>query len=142
MNQAVAEERVSEQGATVRLNTHTVQFSPRQQQQIDALLERFNARPYTPPSFKECLLELDEELLAALLAQRRLVQVNDDVVFLAQTYDDIVERTRSYIGANGSITVAQFRDLFKTSRKYALGMLEHLDAEGVTKRVGDERVLR
>jgi selenocysteine-specific elongation factor len=53
-----------------------------------------------------------------------------------------VERTRSYIEASGSITVAQFRDLFKTSRKYALGVLEHLDTEGVTKRVGDERVLR
>jgi selenocysteine-specific elongation factor len=142
MNQAVAEERISEQGATVRLPAHVVQFSPRQQQQVDALLERFKTNPYTPPSFKECLSELDEELLAALLAQRQLVQVNDDVVFQAETYDEIVERTRSYIEASGSITVAQFRDLFKTSRKYALGVLEHLDTEGVTKRVGDERVLR
>ena len=142
MNQAVAEERVFEQGATVRLPTHVVQFSTRQQQQINALLERFKAHPYTPPSFKESLSELDEELLAALLAQRQLVQVNEDVVFQAETYNEIVERTRSYIESSGSITVAQFRDLFKTSRKYALGVLEHLDTEGVTKRVGDERVLR
>jgi len=34
------------------------------------------------------------------------------------------------------------RDLFDTSRKYALAFLEYLDAKGVTRRVGDERVLR
>jgi selenocysteine-specific elongation factor len=44
--------------------------------------------------------------------------------------------------ANRTITVAVVRDLFKTSRKYALALLEHLDAAGVTKRVGDERVLK
>jgi selenocysteine-specific elongation factor len=38
--------------------------------------------------------------------------------------------------------VAEVRDLFKTSRKYALALMEHLDASGVTKRVGDERVLK
>jgi selenocysteine-specific elongation factor len=34
------------------------------------------------------------------------------------------------------------RDLFDTSRKYALALLEYLDAKGITKRVGDERILR
>jgi selenocysteine-specific elongation factor len=142
MTQAVAEEQVVEQGATVRLPTHAVRFSPGQQQQIDALLDRFKANPYTPPSVKECLAFVDEELLAALFAQRQLVQVSEDVLFLAETYDEILGRTHSYIQANGSITVAQFRDLFKTSRKYALGVLEHLDTTGKTKRVGDTRVLR
>lgn len=142
MTQAVAEERIIEEGATVRLPTHAVRFSSQQQQRINALLDRFEANPYTPPSVKESLAALDEELFAALLAQRQLIQVSDDVLFLTETYDEIIKRTRSYIQANGSITVAQFRDLFKTSRKYALGTLEHLDTEGVTKRVGDERVLR
>jgi selenocysteine-specific elongation factor len=81
-------------------------------------------------------------LLAALLAQRWLVQLSDDVLFIAETYDEMLERTRSYIQTEGSITVAQFRDLFQTSRKYALGFLEYLDTNGVTRRVGDARVLR
>ena len=142
MAQAVAEVLVSDEGAIVRLPTHVVHLLPEQQKRVDALFDRFKSNPYTPPSFKESLAALSEELLAALLAQRRLVQVSEDVLFLADTYDEIVERTRSYIHANGSITVAQFRDQFNTSRKYALGFLEHLDTEGVTKRVGDERVLR
>jgi selenocysteine-specific elongation factor len=40
-----------------------------------------------------------------------------------------------------TVTVASVRDQYGTSRKYALGLLEHLDAIGVTVRVGDERKL-
>ncbi len=143
MAHAAAEERVADEGATVRLPTHAVRFTPAQQERVDALLARFRAQPYTPPSVKESLAILEsEELLAALLAKRMLVQVSDDVLFMASTYDQMVADTRAYLQTHGSITVGQFRDLFNTSRKYALGMLEHLDATGVTRRVGDERVLR
>jgi selenocysteine-specific elongation factor len=140
--QAMTEERVCDEAAIVRLPSHAVRFTPEQQKRIDALLDQFRAKPYTPPSVKESLALLNEELLAALVAQRQLVQVSEDVLFLAETYDEIVERTRSHIQTHGSITVAEFRDLFNTSRKYALGVLEYLDTEGVTRRVGDERVLR
>jgi selenocysteine-specific elongation factor len=141
LTHAASEELVNDGGARVRLSTHAVRFSPEQQARIDALQEQFRANPYTPPSVKESVAALNEELLAALLAQRQLVQVSEDVLFLATTYEEMVRCTRDYIQTHGSITVAQFRDLFNTSRKYALGFLEHLDAEGVTRRVGDERVL-
>jgi len=52
-----------------------------------------------------------------------------------------VRRVREHIQKEGSITLAQARDLLQTSRKYAQGLLEHLDERGVTRRVGDERVL-
>jgi selenocysteine-specific elongation factor len=142
MARAVAEERVGNEGAATRLPAHVVRFSLAQQKQVGALLAHFRDNLYSPPSVKESLAAVGEELLAALLAQRQLVQVSDDVLFLAQTYDEMVERIRAYIQVNGSITVAEARDLFKTSRKYVLGLLEYLDTAGVTKRVGDERVLR
>ncbi|MCW1967586.1 MAG: SelB C-terminal domain-containing protein [Anaerolineae bacterium] len=43
---------------------------------------------------------------------------------------------------DGPVTAAQLRDVFNTSRKYVLALLEHLDAIGVTKRVGDARVIK
>ena len=49
---------------------------------------------------------------------------------------------RAHIEQHGTITLAQTRDLFGTSRKYAQALLEHLDRLRVTRRVGDERVLR
>jgi selenocysteine-specific elongation factor len=142
MDEAEREDLVVDEGATVRLPGHAVRFSPEQQRRVDNLLDRFQAGPYTPPSVKESLAIIDEEVLGALLAQERLVQVSEDVLFLAETFDDIVARTRNYIQADGSITLAQFRDLFNTSRKYAQAVLEYMDGTGITRRVGDERVLR
>ncbi len=52
-----------------------------------------------------------------------------------------VEKIRAHLIAQKTITVAQVRDLFNTSRKYALALMEYLDAQGVTKRQGDERVV-
>jgi selenocysteine-specific elongation factor len=142
MARAAIDEHLVDEGATVRLPSHAVRFSQQQQKQIDSLLARFRDHPYSPPSVKESLAALGEELLAALLAQNQLVQVSDDVLFTVETYGQMVERTRAYIQASGSITVAETRDLFQTSRKYALGFLEHLDAKGVTRRVDDKRMLR
>ncbi|HCE76815.1 MAG TPA: hypothetical protein DEP04_09325, partial [Dehalococcoidia bacterium] len=42
----------------------------------------------------------------------------------------------------GEITVGDFRDLYKTSRKYALAVMDYLDQQQITKRVGDARILR
>jgi selenocysteine-specific elongation factor len=54
----------------------------------------------------------------------------------------MVDRIVAHLQANGTITLAQVRDLFGTSRKYAQVLLEHMDEERLTRRVGDERVLR
>jgi len=46
------------------------------------------------------------------------------------------------IKSRGKVTVAEIRDLFHTSRKYALALMEYLDTQKITRRVGDARVLR
>jgi len=68
--------------------------------------------------------------------------VSEDVLFLKETYEEMVERVVEHIKEKGAITVAQVRDMFAASRKYALALMEHLDERKVTRRVGDERVLR
>ncbi|MBE9508528.1 MAG: selenocysteine-specific translation elongation factor [Chloroflexi bacterium] len=139
---AAAEELIVEEGAIVRLPSHAVRLNPDQQQQVDALLARFRHQPYKTPSAKEGLAAVGEEVLGVLIARGDLVQVSPEVLFLPETYEEMVARVRAHIEGEGSITLAQTRDMFKTSRKYAQGLLEHLDEIGVTKRVGDERVLR
>jgi selenocysteine-specific elongation factor len=54
----------------------------------------------------------------------------------------MVDGIRKTLEKSGSITLAEVRDLFKTSRKYAQAMLEHLDATGTTVRDGDFRKLK
>jgi len=63
-------------------------------------------------------------------------------VYLAETLREMRERVIDLIRAEGSVTVAQVRDLFGASRKYTVALMEYLDQARVTRRVGDVRVLR
>jgi selenocysteine-specific elongation factor len=142
MARAAAQELLVDEGATVRLRDHEIRFTTGQQQAINSLLGRFCRSPTTPPSFKECVAAIGEDVLTVLLNRGEVVQVSPDVVFLSSTYEEMVSRVRAHIEQEGNITLAQARDLLRTSRKYAQGLLEHLDEAGVTRRVGDERVLK
>jgi selenocysteine-specific elongation factor len=61
---------------------------------------------------------------------------------LTETYEEMRDRVLAYLEEHGSVTVAQVRDLFGTSRKYTLALLGYMDEQRITRRVGDERVLR
>ena len=71
-----------------------------------------------------------------------LVRLSDDVVYLSETYEEMKARVVAQIRETGSLTIAQVRDLFGASRKYALALMEYLDEQRVTRRRGDTRVLR
>ncbi len=133
---------VTESDGTVSLPAHRVQFSPEQQAKVEEVLAAFRAQPYTPPSIPELERQLGTELLNACFEQNILVKLNEEVAFLPETFEHMRQAVVEFIQRNGSITVAQARDLFNTSRRYALALMGYLDMIGLTRRVGDERVLR
>ncbi len=139
---AVADNVVVENGAFVALPGFQPQLTPVQQAGVETLLARFRADPFSPPSVKQCLEVVPEEVLDALVEQGVIVRVAPDVVFDRATYDTLVAGVRQHIQTHGQITVADLRDHFQTSRKYALALLEHLDQIRLTRREGDARVLR
>ncbi|MFQ5342443.1 MAG: selenocysteine-specific translation elongation factor [Anaerolineae bacterium] len=141
VDNAVAQGEITAEAGTLHLPAHQVSFSPAQQQRIDELLAAFRRTPHTPPSTGEAEAQVGRNVLSALVEQGYLTQVSEDVLFLTETYAEMVEQIVEHIERTGSITVAQARDMLKTSRKYALALLEHLDEARVTRRVGDERVL-
>jgi selenocysteine-specific elongation factor len=142
VNRAVSEGRLVDEEATLRLLEHRVKFSADQERQVQKLLAAFRKNPYTTPSVADSEAMIGTEVLNALIQQGKLVQVSEDVLFLRETYEEMVKRVIEHIKAKGTITVAQVRDMFAASRKYALALMEHLDERRVTRRVGDERVLR
>lgn len=133
---------VVESGVGVRLPSHEVRFTPQQEERIAELMALFCKNPYAPPSVSECETLVGSEVLAALIEQGRLVRVSDSILFTAEAYREMVQKVVEHIRAHGSVTVAEVRDMFGASRKYAVALLEYLDQEKITKRVGDERVLR
>jgi selenocysteine-specific elongation factor len=82
-----------------------------------------------------------QKIVTLLLRDRVLVKLSDDLVF----HRDALAALRSQIAAQKAKTpklnVANFKDLFGITRKHAIPLLEYLDRERVTRRVGDERVI-
>ena len=135
---------VVEESAAVRTREHQVTFNPEQTAKVEQLFAHLRRDRYAPPARAELeqLLGLEPEVINALADQGRLHRVNESVIFTTDVYDEMVGGIVERIRSTGRITVAEVRDQFGTSRKYALAVLEHLDEERVTRRVGDERVLR
>ncbi len=155
--------QLAEHAATVRLASHQVTLSPAQERLAARVLERLAATPLAPPTLPELRQELaapaqsgangsagaagqggaslDDDLLGALILQGKVVRLGDDLAFAASAYNGMVEQLVAHLKAHGKVTVAEARDLFGTSRRYVLPLLEHLDQQRVTRRQGDERVL-
>ncbi|MFA5837690.1 MAG: selenocysteine-specific translation elongation factor [Bellilinea sp.] len=131
-----------EKGQMLQLPDFQVRFSPQQQARVDGLLKQFAAAPYATPSVKECMAATGEDVYTALVEQGILVNVSAEVVFRASDYQVMLTGVEQAIQRIGSLSAAQFRDMYNTSRKYALAFLEHLDAIGVTLREGDVRKLK
>ena len=138
----VAEGALAEAGELLCRPGFRIIFTPAQQARVDGLLAAFRKQPYTPPSMAESVAQTDPDVVSALVHQGALVRLSEDVLLLGETYEEMVRRIVAFIKTNGSMTVAQVRDEFNTSRKYALALMERLDELKVTRRVGDERVLR
>ncbi len=109
---------------------------------MESLLKAFDAQPYTPPSVKESQDITGEELVTVLVQTGQLAQLGEDVLFQPAVLQEMQNAVIEIIQQNGSVTLAELRDRFQTSRKYAVAVLEDLDARGITIRKGDARELR
>jgi selenocysteine-specific elongation factor len=87
-------------------------------------------------------VRVERGLGAVLEARGRLVLVGDGSAIGPAAYASARDALVAECETNGSITLARFRDLLGTSRRPAQLLLERFDADGLTRRVGDARVLR
>lgn len=138
LKRLTAENILTEEGPIVRLPSHEIKLTDKQQAKVDTLLKTLSADPFSPS-----IQSLPEpELVNVLIDKRLVVKISDNIIFTTSAYDEMVKRVIDHLNSNGKITVAEARDMFGTSRKYALALMEHLDEKKVTRRTGDERVLR
>jgi selenocysteine-specific elongation factor len=108
-----------------------------------------------PPGSEELIGRLRREWLAPaalspgeaaaaayLTSQGAAVRAGRDLAFASEAYEAARDAAVELALEGGSVTIASLRDRLGISRKYAQSLLEAMDAQGVTRRVGDERVLR
>ena len=138
------EGRIVERGGEVAVASHKQLLSNEQEGVIGGFLAELESQPFNPPPLTELVRRhpLTPALLQYLVADGRIVRVNEDTVFARSAYDEAVRQLRAHLTAHRTLTVAAARDLLGSSRRYVLPLLEWMDAQKITRRVGDDRILR
>jgi selenocysteine-specific elongation factor len=81
------------------------------------------------------------KIVTLLLRDKVLIKVADELVFHGSALEQLRRQMTSYKAKSSRIDVAKFKELTGVTRKYAIPLLEYLDRERVTRRVGDERAI-
>jgi selenocysteine-specific elongation factor len=141
LEKLIQEGLLAEKNGGVGLANYEVHFSEEQEAAIQTILADFSSNEFQPPSVREEREKYGEDLISAMIDKGYLISLEEDIAILPQTYQQLQAKTIAYFETEKEITLGQFRDLFQTSRKYALAFLEYLDKKGVTVRDGDVRKL-
>jgi len=133
---AVSHDRIMLPGRKPVLNSGQTKIA-------EALHQEVRSGGFNPPSLvdlKERVKAKDtEEVIVYLTEQGQVTRIGDDLIISADVLAEAASRTRGHLRILGRITVAEFRDLLGTTRKYALPLLEWMDEQKITRRSGDER---
>ena len=141
LEKLIREGLLVEKNGNVGLSNYEVHFSEEQETTIKTILAEFSSNPFQPPSIREVQEKHGVDLISAMIDKGYLLSIEEDIAILPQTYQQLQKKTIAYLKTEKEITLGQFRDLFQTSRKYALAFLEYLDKQNVTVRDGDVRKL-
>ena len=108
----------------------------------DTIRQRLLQDPFHPPSRQQLAPDAKaQHALRFLVEQGETIQIGDDVVLSRSAYDRIRSGIAEFIAKNGPATVSQLRERLGSSRRVMVPLLERLDREGVTRRIGDKRHL-
>ncbi|MCH8980137.1 MAG: selenocysteine-specific translation elongation factor [Armatimonadetes bacterium] len=146
VTQLVSEDRLRVQGTTIALAGFKVRFSDKQQAMLDRVAAALDEAAVSVPSAQEIASKLSvpvqavEEILRVGVAAGEIVRVEERIHYTAKKFEEIVDKVKEQF-AGRQFTASEFREGMGTTRKYAIPLMEHLDAKGVTKRMGDKRVL-
>jgi selenocysteine-specific elongation factor len=145
---ALSEDRKLEVAADlVRLLGRDVVMKDEEAESKKIIETAFASAGLKVPALKDVLagLKVDKvrahKIVTLLLREKSLIKITEDLVFHRDALNDLRQRLVAEKAKSPKMDVARFKDVTGVSRKYAIPLLEYLDREHVTKRVGDERII-
>jgi len=148
LEELVAQKSLDAQGELVKKAGSEIALLPEEAKAKEQIEAAFASAGLAVPSVKEVLAKLAveskraEKLLQILLREKSLVRVSAELVFHRQALGQLKEQLAVYKKTKSDrISVPAFKELTGITRKYAIPLLEYLDREHVTRRVGEERVI-
>jgi selenocysteine-specific elongation factor len=143
----VREKKLDAAGEIVHLAGRGVVMKDEEAESKKTIEAAFASAGLKVPALKDVLagLKVDkaraQKIVTLLLRDKVLLKISDDLVFHRDALADLRKRMAAEKTKSPKIDVARFKDIVGVSRKYAIPLLEYLDREHVTRRVGDERVI-
>jgi len=141
------EKKLEAVGELVHLPSRGVVMKDEEAESKTIIEQAFASAGLRVPSLKEVLagLKVDriraQKIVTLLLRDRVLIKISEDLVFHQSALTDLRQRIAALKTIAPKMDVARFKDMTGVSRKYAIPLLEYLDRERVTRRVGDERLI-
>jgi selenocysteine-specific elongation factor len=142
-----AEKKLEVAGELVHLSGRGVVMKDEETHSKKIIEQAFASAGLKVPSLREVLagLKVDkiraQKIVTLLLRDKVLIKVSEELVFHQSALLALRQKIAALKPATPKIDVARFKDMTGVSRKYAIPLLEYLDREHVTRRVGDERVI-
>jgi len=141
------EKKIEVAGELVHLRGRGVVMRDEEAESKKIIEQAFASAGLKVPLLKDVLagLRIDrvraQKIVTLLLRDKVLIKISEDLVFHRSTLQDLRHKIAALKSTERNIDVARFKDMTGVSRKYAIPLLEYLDRERITRRVGDERVI-
>jgi selenocysteine-specific elongation factor len=141
----VRDKKLEVVGDLVRLPGHGVEMKDEEAESKKKMEEAFASAGLKAPALQEVIagLKVDkvraQKIVTLLLRDKVLIKVSDELVFHRSALEQLRRQMAAHKVKSPKIDVATFKELTGVTRKYAIPLLEYLDRERVTKRVGDQR---
>lgn len=144
----IRDKKLEALGEVLRLPGREVQLDKRQDELRTGLLDACRKGHLAPPNYKDILASLQATekeaypVLRMLLASQQLVKVTPDLYFSEEAMREIVAKVTAWFATHDDLAPAGMKELFGLSRKFIIALLEYLDQQKITVRIGDKRQLR
>ncbi len=141
----VRDKKIEVAGDLVRLPGHGVVMKDEEAESKKKIEDAFAASGLQVPALQEVIpgLKVDkiraQKIVTLLLRDKVLIKISDELVFHRSALETLRRQIAAYKSKSPKIDIAQFKELTGVTRKYAIPLLEYLDRERVTRRVGDAR---
>ena len=141
------QKRLEAAGDQLRLPGTGVVMKDEEAESKKVIEDAFASAGLKAPALKDVLagLKVDrvraQRIVTLLLRDKVLVKTSEDLVFHRSTLEELRKKLQREKAKSPKIDIARFKDIAGVSRKYAIPLLEYLDRERITRRIGDERII-
>lgn len=119
-------------------------ISSQQKILISKILKILKDNPTNPPNEKTLISQIarGKEIIDFLIQEGEIIKLSEGILLESKNYDIMKNKLIDFLKINGSISIAQVRELLGISRKYIIPLLNKMDEEKITQRKENVRILK